>query len=51
VRDTAGAIAGDLDLDVAGTREEPLRVDLAIAERLQRLRSAPRIGRLEVVGA
>ena len=51
VGDAAGAIAGDLDLDVAGAREEPLRVHLAIAERLQRLRPAPRVGRLEIIGA
>src|SRR6185295_20253828 len=51
VRDAAGPIAGDLDLDVAGAREEPLRVNVATAERLQRLRPAPRVGRLEIVGA
>ncbi len=44
----AGGVADHLHLDVAGARQERLDVDVAVAERLERLRAAARVRAVEL---
>src|SRR5262249_12317036 len=50
VDDATGSISGDLDLDMPTARKEAVDIDVAVAERLERLGAAARVGRLEVIG-
>ena len=50
VGDCAGAVADDLHLDVARVRQQPLDVDVAVAERRLRLGPAARVRLVDVLG-